>query len=64
MAKSIEKQTYILPGEYVGKWTAYHVQVVFHNGNITEPILLDEGIRGVNCKCKLIVDDKGNLNVE
>ena len=59
MAKSIEKQPYILPGEYTGKWSAYYVKVLFHNGNESESIELDDGIRGVNCKCKIIVDQDG-----
>ena len=63
MAKSIEKHPFIIPGEYDGLWSAYYVKVIFRNGNMSEPIKLDGGVRGVNCDCKVTVDKEGVLHV-
>lgn len=64
IAKSLEPQPMIIPGEYEGKWSAYYVQIYFHNGNWSDPIKLDQGIRGVNCKCKVTVEKDGYVYVE
>jgi len=63
-AKSIKPQPMIIPGKYVGIWSAYFVQIIFHNGNKSEPIELNEGIRGVNFKCKVEVKEDGYVYVE
>lgn len=63
MAKSLEKQPFILPGTYEGRWSAYYVKVKFRNGNYSNEFKVDEGIRGINCKCEVIVDDDGNVNI-
>lgn len=63
MAKSIEKTLMIIPGEYDGLWSAYYVEILFHNGRKSQPIKLDDGIRGINCKCKVIVDKDGQIHV-
>lgn len=59
MAKSVEKEPMIIPGNYLGLWTAYTVIILFDNGNKSHPIKLNEGIRGVNFKCNVTVDDDG-----
>ena len=63
MAKSLVKEPMIIPGEYDGLWSAYYVEVLFKNGNKSPKIKLDEGVRGVNCECKVIVDEDGWLYV-
>ncbi len=55
-AKSLEKEPMIIPGNYVGIWSAYYVEIIFHNGNKSHPIKLNQGIRGVNFECNVIVD--------
>ncbi len=62
-AKSIEKEPMIIPGNYIGKWSAYYVEIYFHNGNKSHPIKLDNGIRGVNFECNVIVDKEGYVYV-
>ena len=59
MAKSLEKEPMIIPDEYDGLWSAYYVEIIFHKGNKSHKIKLDEGIRGINCKCKVTVDKDG-----
>ena len=44
---------------YDGLWSAYYVEIIFHKGNKSHKIKLDEGIRGINCKCKVTVDKDG-----
>lgn len=63
MAKSLEKEPMIIPGEYIGLWSGYHVNIIFNNGNKSHDIKLNEGVRGVNCECKVIVDEDGYVNV-
>jgi hypothetical protein len=41
--KSLEKQPDIIPGCYNGLWSAYFVQVIFHNGNISDKIEVTGG---------------------
>jgi hypothetical protein len=64
MAKSLKSHPYILPGEYDGVWSAYFVVVILNLGIKSEPIKLDEGVKGINCKCKVTVDELGWLNVK
>lgn len=64
MAKSLEKELMIIPGKYKGLWSAYYVEIIFHNGNKSHKIKLDEGVRGINCKCEVIVDNDGYVFVE
>jgi len=59
MAKSLEKEPMIIPGEYEGIWSAYYVEILYKNGNKSHKIKLNEGIRGVNSSCKVVVDNKG-----
>ena len=49
----------IIPNKYDGLWSAYYVEIIFHNGNKSHKIKLDEGVRGINCKCEVIVDEDG-----
>lgn len=63
MAKSLEKYPNITPGEYEGLWSAYNVNIKFRNGTMSGDIEVDEGVRGINCKCKIIVDEIGIVNV-
>lgn len=64
MAKSLEKITIIKPGTYKGLWSAYYVKIMFDNGRFSQPIKLNDGVRGINIKCEIIVDDDGWVNVE
>lgn len=64
MARSLEKQPMIIPGKYNGLWTAYYVVIVFRNGNKSDRIELDEGVRGYNCKAQVTVDKNGWVCVE
>jgi len=59
MVKSLEKEPMIIPNEYDGLWSGYYVEIIFHNGNKSHLIKLDGGIRGVNCECKVTVDEDG-----
>jgi hypothetical protein len=63
MAKSLEPNPYILPGTYDGIWGAYFVKIIFDNGNQSTEFEVDEGIRGVNCKCRVVVDELGWIYV-
>lgn len=63
MAKSLEKHPIITSGKYAGLWSAYFVEVLFENGRKSEAIKLDGGVRGVNCKCEVVVDEEGWLHV-
>jgi hypothetical protein len=36
LAKSIEPEPMIIPGDYKGIWFAYYVQIQFNNGNKSE----------------------------
>lgn len=60
--KSLEPQPMIIPGEYDGLWSAYYVKFQFLNGNWSEDIKLNNGVRVVNCKC--IVKEDGYVYVE
>jgi len=61
--KSLEKVPIIEPGIYPGLWSAYFVQIVFANGRTSEKIAVDEGVRGVNCKCSVTIDEEGQLTI-
>lgn len=62
--KSLEQQLYILPGKYEGLWSAYYVEIIFYNGNKSEPIKVNNGVRGINCKCEVVVTDDGWVYVD
>lgn len=62
-AKSLEAYPIIKPGTYDGLWSAYFVEVLFENGRKSEKIELDQGVRGINCKCIVEVDNDGYLKV-
>ena len=64
MAKSLEKHPFIIPGTYKGKWSGYYVEIIYHNRNVSYSIKLDEGVRGINCKCNVTVDKEGWVYVE
>jgi len=59
LAKSLEKEPMIIPGIYDGLWSGYYFKILFCNGNKSHPIKLNEGIRGINCECKVTVDKDG-----
>ena len=63
MAKSLRQQHDIIPGTYEGRWSAYFAKVRFANGNESPSFKLDEGIRGVNCKCSIVIDKDGWAHV-
>jgi len=62
--RSLEQQLYILPGNYDGLWSGYYVEIIFHNGNKSQRINLNNGIRGINCKCEVVVTDDGWVYVD
>lgn len=57
--KSLEPHPFILPGKYKALWSGYTMVIIFHNGNESHNIKMNNGVRGINCKCNVIVDDKG-----
>ena len=59
MGASLEKYPIIQPGEYDGLWSAYYVKIIFRNGNKSEDIKVNEGVKGINCPCKVRVDEDG-----
>lgn len=59
MAKSLEQEPMIIPGTYDGLWSGYTVKIIFHNGKQSHSIKLNEGVRGINCKCHVTVDKDG-----
>ena len=61
MTKSLEKESYIIPGTHKGLWSGYYLEIIYHNGNKPHPIKLEEG---VNCKCEIIVDIDGSIYVK
>ena len=63
MAKSLEKYPIIGPGIYPGLWSAYSVKIEFGNGRFSQDIAVDKGVRGINCKCSIHVDDEGQLTI-
>jgi hypothetical protein len=64
MSRSIELQPMIIPGIYDGLWSAYYVVIIFDNGNKSEKIKLNQGVRGINIDCVVIVDENGQVYVE
>lgn len=62
--KSITTHEFIFPGNYKGLWSAYYVNIIFHNGNKSHDIKLNNGVRGINCDCDVVVDDKGWVYVD
>lgn len=62
-ATSTEKHPTIKNGIYNGIWTAYNVQIIFENGNHSEPIKMNNGIRGVDSECKVEVLTDGTVNI-
>jgi hypothetical protein len=64
MARSIEKEPMIIPGTYDGLWSAYYVEILFRNGKKSHKIKLDEGVRGINCKCTVVVEKDGSIVVD
>lgn len=64
MAKSLEKQPMIIPNNYKGLWSGYELQILFHNGNKSNSIKLDEGVRGFDCDCDVTVDEDGWVYVK
>lgn len=61
--RSIEKHPIIHPGDYDGLWTANHVVILFDNGSKSAPIKLTQGVRGVNCECKVRVHKDGLVKI-
>jgi hypothetical protein len=41
MARSLKKEPMIIPNKYDGLWSAYYVEIIFHNGNKSHKIKLD-----------------------
>ena len=64
MAKSLEQHPIIQPNTYKGLWSAYYVVIIFENKRKSEKIKLDNGVRGVNIDCEVIVDSDGWVHVE
>lgn len=62
-ATSIEKQPMIIPGFYKGIWSAYTLEIIFDNGNKSELIKLDNGIRGFNHECEVEVLADGTVHI-
>lgn len=56
-ATSLQKEPMIIPGYYKGLWSAYYVEIKFPNKNKSHKIKLDNGIRGVDCDCDVLVED-------
>jgi len=61
--KSLEKEPMLIPGIYDALWTAYYVKILFRNGNRSHGIKLNNGVRGVNIECRVLVDDEGWVHV-
>ena len=57
--KSLEKQTMITPGKYKGLWSGYYVKIIFENGRHSKEFKVNNGVRGINCDCDIIVDKDG-----
>lgn len=62
-AKSLENHTFITPGKYDGLWSGYYVEIIFENGRKSEKIKLNQGVRGINCKCQVEVNLEGEVIV-
>jgi hypothetical protein len=62
--KSLEKHTMIISGKYKGLWSAYYVQIIFHNGKLSNEIKVNNGVRGINMHCEIEVDNEGWIYVD
>lgn len=54
--KSLKKVT-VPDGKYKGLWSGYTVQVIFPIGMKSVPFDVNNGVRGINCKCEVEVID-------
>jgi hypothetical protein len=62
--KSLEPQTIITPGSYDGLWSAYYVEIIFDNKRKSGKIKLNNGVRGMNIPCKVVVTEDGWVLVD
>ena len=69
MAKSLEK-VHLKPGTYTGRWSGYFAVAVDPSDpdakitkNDPNAFEVNEGVRGINCKCTIVVDDEGYARV-
>lgn len=56
------RNPYILPGEYPALYSGY--VVVFETELARYELRMDEGIRGIDVPCTVVVDDDGNIDVQ
>ena len=61
--KSEELHPMIAPGIYDAKWSAYNLKIQFKNGKESDTIKVDEGVRGIDCPCKVEVDGVGLVTI-
>ena len=54
--KSLKKVT-VPDGKYKGLWSGYIVQVIFPVGMKSVPFDVNNGVRGINCKCEVEIID-------
>ena len=70
MAKSL-KMVDFPSGTYDGRWSAYFVKAIFPEAYVmrfgqkeSNEFEVDEGVRGINCKCEIIVKEDGYAYVK
>lgn len=70
MAKSIKTVNFPI-GKYDGLWSAYFVRAIFPEAYVmrfgkleSDEFKVDEGVRGINCKCEIIVKNDGYAYVK
>jgi hypothetical protein len=59
--KSKEQHPMIRPGKYKGLQSAYYLTILFDNGNKSEPIEMEGGVRGLDCSMDVTVSVDGTI---
>ena len=63
VTKSLKPEAYIKPGIYEGRWSGYFVKVLLKRGIYTDAVEVNNGVRGINCKCEVEVLEDGYIIV-
>ncbi len=62
-AKSLEKYPIIKPGQYNGLWSGFFVDVMLDGESTYKHIKLNRAVKGLNCKCAVVVDEEGFVSI-
>lgn len=59
MTKSKEQHPHFKSGEYDAIWGGWEVEIIFPNGQKSYSIDVNEGIRTIEFKCRVKIDEDG-----